>query len=98
MKAKDIFNIKNIASFIEGHAMKFYDNLVGLPIHTKDQIAYRLYKCKDDCLVKGECKYCGCPPEDKAFVKESCNNGERFPDLMNEEEWTKYKAGIDDYK
>lgn len=91
MKAKDIFNIKNISSFIEGHARLFYDKLVGLPQHEREQIAWRLTLCKDDCLVTGKCKVCTCPPEKKMFVRESCNNGERFPDIMGKEEWEQYK-------
>lgn len=92
MRLKDIFNIKNIASFIEGNAKYFYDHLVGLPAYQREQVIYRLEKCKEDCVLTGKCKYCGCPVEKKAFVHESCNGGERFPDMMTLEQWTKFKA------
>lgn len=91
MKIKDIFDIKNIQSFIEGNGKYIYDNLIGLPQHQKEQVAYRLSICKDDCVVEGKCKYCTCPSEKKIFVNESCNNGERFPDIMNKEEWEEFK-------
>ena len=91
MKISDILNLKNISSYIEGHAKIFYNNLVGLPDYQKEQIAYRLDKCKSDCIPNRKCIYCGCPPHKKAFVKKSCNNGERFPDIMDEYEWEEFK-------
>ncbi len=91
MKIKDIFNIHNIGSFIEGNAKYFYDNLIGLPEHIKEQVIWRLSKCEDDCVKTGKCKVCGCPTHKKVFVTESCNNGERFPNMMNKEEWENYK-------
>ena len=47
MNIKDIFTgdkftIDNIKSFIEGNGKYIYDNLIGLPQHQKEQIAYRL--------------------------------------------------------
>lgn len=90
MKIKEIFNIGNISSFIEGNAKYFYDNLVGLPQHQKEQVIYRLSKCKDDCVISGECIKCTCPTDKKVFVSESCNP-DRFPDMMNEVEWNKFK-------
>lgn len=91
MKIKDILNIKNVASFIEGHAKYFYDELVGLPEHQKEQVMYRLSVCKDDCVPNKKCKYCGCPPEKKAFSTVSCNEGERFPDIMSKDKWEEFK-------
>lgn len=91
MKLQDILNIKNIASFIQGNAKYFFNKYVGLPKHIQEQVAYRLKKCKDDCLPQGKCKHCGCPPHKKAFVNKSCNKGERFPDLMSRIEWELYK-------
>jgi hypothetical protein len=42
-------------------------------------------------MQDNECEYCGCPASKKVYVEKSCNNGERFPDLMTEDEWTEYK-------
>ena len=91
MKLKQIFNLKNIKHFIEGYSRFYYDKLIGLHPHIQEQILYRMQVCKDDCMVKGECKYCGCDVPKKMFVIESCNEGERFPDIMNKEDWEQYK-------
>lgn len=61
------------------------------PAYKQEQVLWRLQICKDDCVKQGECQYCGCPPVKKAYVEESCNGGDRFPDMMNEEDWEKYK-------
>lgn len=91
MKLKEILNSKNIKSYIEGNSKYFYNEFIGLPEYIQEQIAYRLNICKDDCVVNGKCIYCQCPPNKKAFVKESCNNGIRFPNLMNKSDWEKFK-------
>ncbi len=57
----------------------------------QEQIAYRMLQCKNDCMITKKCKYCGCAVPGKLFVDKSCNKGERFPDIMNEVEWIKYK-------
>lgn len=91
MKLKDILNRKNIASFIEGYSKFFYDEIIGLPEHIQEQVIWRLEQCKDDCVVTGKCKNCGCPTKKKVFVNKSCNGGERFPDLQTKEEWEEFK-------
>jgi len=57
----------------------------------KEQIAFRHLKCKDDCVKAGKCKHCGCGLPGRFFTVKSCNNGDRFPDIMEEEEWKQYK-------
>jgi hypothetical protein len=47
--------------------------------------------CKDECVDLGYCVYCGCDIPGKLYVKDSCNGGERFPDLMNKKDWEKFK-------
>ena len=44
-----------------------------------------------DCLKSRQCIYCGCSVPGKLYVSKSCNGGERFPDMMDSEEWEKYK-------
>jgi hypothetical protein len=90
MVLKDIFKIKNIKSFIEGNSKYFYDKIIGSPTHITEQIVYRLEQCENDCVVNNTCIICGCPTNKKIFVTESCNP-DRFPDLMNNEDWGKYK-------
>lgn len=83
--------VKNILSYIEGN-MNYWLNLYDLyPEHKKEQVMWRLQICKMDCVKEGQCQYCGCPPQKKAFVDESCNHGDRFPDMMDKEEWELYK-------
>lgn len=90
MKIKDLLNLKNITSFIEGNGKYFLDKLSPEPQYLKEQRIYRLSKCNEDCLVTGKCVICKCPPHKKVFVNESCNP-DRFPDIMNEENWDKFK-------
>lgn len=89
---KDIFNSKNIKSFIEGNYRYFWDKWVGLPPHIQEQVKARLERCKDDCVPSGECIKCGCPTYKKVFATDSCNP-DRHPDLMNNEEWKRYIEG-----
>lgn len=83
--------IKDIKNFIEGNFKYYLYKFVSAPKHITEQYAYRLDKCKDTCIKQKKCKYCGCPPVKKAFNVSSCNDGEIFPDLMNEEQWEYYK-------
>lgn len=83
-------NIKNIKSYIQGNFRYHTQSIKPLPDHLKEQYYYRLYKCKDDCLITGECIKCSCPTEKKAFATDSCNE-ERFPRFLSGGEWKKYK-------
>jgi hypothetical protein len=97
MKLKQIFNLKNIKSFIQGNYNYYYDQLVGLHPYIQEQILYRVEQCKYDCMLQNKCRNCGCDVPKKMFVVESCydenesGNINRFPDLMNEEDWEQYK-------
>lgn len=79
--------LSNIKSYLQGN-FRYY---IGAPKHIQEQYKYRLSLCKDDCIKEGKCKYCGCPPDKKALVDESCNDGERFPDLLGKDEWKWFK-------
>lgn len=87
--------IKNIKDYLEGNSNLLLDKLNLQPEWYKEQIAYRMLICRD-CLSKGKCKECGCDVPGKLYVAKSCNKGERFPDLMSEQEWIifKHKNGI----
>jgi hypothetical protein len=84
-------NLKNILQFAEGNVNMFIDKLNLLPKHKREQVMWRLEICKDDCVIKGRCKYCGCSVPGKLYVDRSCNSGERFPDMMEELEWEEFK-------
>ena len=83
-------NKKNIKSFIQGNFLYYLDKIIDLPQHLKEQYYYRLWVCKDDCLVTGYCKMCTCPVEKKAFAPDSCNP-DLFPDFMPGSKWEEFK-------
>jgi hypothetical protein len=80
-----------VLQFFEGNLKMLGDNFNLLTQHQKEQILYRLEICKSDCVINKKCVYCGCSVPGKLYVKKSCNNGERFPDIMEQEEWEKFK-------
>ncbi len=82
---------KKIFQFIEGNLKLLGDRMHLLPAHEREQVFYRSEICKNDCMIYEYCNYCGCSVPGKLYVKESCNGGERFPDLMGAKEWEKYK-------
>jgi hypothetical protein len=86
---------KKILQFIEGNLKMVGDGINMLPGYKKEQVLYRLEICKEDCVPAGACKYCGCSVPGKLYVNESCNGGERFPNMMDFEEWQKYKEEHD---
>jgi len=84
-------NLKDVKSFIEGNWNYYKSKIKAAPNYITEQVEYRLFMCKDDCLVTNKCKECSCPPKKKGWVVKSCNNGERFPDLMNKDNWESFK-------
>lgn len=96
MDINDI-TLNNIKAFFTGNFRMFYDKLVGLPLHLQEQVRYRAAKCEDCMTVghktkgPGHCKECGCSVPGKWFVSKSCNNGKRFPDLMEKDEWDNFR-------
>ena len=83
--------LKNIKEYIEGNTQMMLDQMGIKPEWYKEQIAYRMLQCKDDCMVTKKCVYCNCDVPGKMYVNVSCNNGKRFPDIMNENDWLKFK-------
>ena len=83
--------IKNIKAYIEGNSKMFLSKVGFQAEHLKEQIAYRVLMCNDDCVPQGYCQKCHCALPGKHYVAESCNNGERFPDLMSAKEWEEFK-------
>ena len=82
---------KKIFQFIEGNLKMLGDEFGMLPAHEKEQVLYRSEICKNDCVKYGYCVNCGCSIPGKFYVKQSCNDGYRFPDLMGAKEWEEYK-------
>jgi len=100
MNLSDI-TLKNIKSYIEGNIITIANQLELASPHIKEQILFRSYMCRD-CYKEGHaikgpkhCKECGCALPGKWGSTRSCNEGKRFPDLMNRQDWEKYKQTID---
>lgn len=81
---------QNITNFLEGNGRLILQMAGVLTPVVDEQVAYRLLVCKDDCVVSGACKKCGCSLPGRAFATDTCNP-ERFPDILEEDEWNKYK-------
>jgi hypothetical protein len=90
-RPKSKITISLIQQYIEGNIRMLGDALKILPVHEIEQIRFRAEICKNDCVKYGYCVNCGCELPGKFYVKRSCNAGGRFPDLMNADEWDKYK-------
>lgn len=82
---------KNIMNFIEGNIKMLGDKINALSKFQREQVIWRSQICKDDCMIEGKCIYCGCSVPGKLYVAKSCNNGDRFPDMMQERDWEEYK-------
>lgn len=94
MEKKAKVNLKNILKFVEGNTMLLGDKLGLLSAHRKEQVEYRASICYESCFKgnEGKCEECGCPVPEKWHVKESCNGGKKFPDLMSKDDWENFKS------
>lgn len=81
----------NVKSFLEGNISYYKQYFLSSPPYLQEQYHYRLSVCRDSCIPNDSCEVCTCPPIKKAWVTKSCNNGEKFPDLMDEESWEDFK-------
>lgn len=95
MKKKQI-TLQNVKSFLLGNSRDLLDRFNLLPDLVKEQADYRALVCKDSC-AKG-CEYCGCSTPGIWFIDRSCNNGEKFPEMMNEEDWEEFKVEKKKYR
>lgn len=83
---------QKVFQFIEGNFKMLGDELGLLPQYKREQVMYRAEICEKDCIEYGYCVNCGCSVPGKLYVTKSCNDGYRFPDLMDEESWEEYKT------
>lgn len=88
---KHEITLSNIYNYISGNANMILDKAGLVSQAFKEQIAFRHFKCKDDCVKAGECKYCGCGLPGRFFTAKSCNNEQIFPNIMEDSEWEEYK-------
>ena len=88
---KHEITLSNIYNYISGNANMILDKAGMVSQAFKEQIAFRHFKCKDDCVKLGKCMHCGCSLPGRFFTTKSCNKGDRFPDLMEDDKWEQYK-------
>lgn len=80
--------LNNIYNFLEGNARMFTDKFQ--VAHIKEQIAYRMLLCSDDCAKQNKCIKCGCEYPARVYSSQSCNK-DRFPDMVSRLEWEEFK-------
>lgn len=81
----------NIIQFFQGNIRQLGDSFGRLPKYKKEQVLYRMQVCEESCLPLGKCPECGCTLPGKWYSNKSCNGGKKFPDMMNQEDWTNFK-------
>lgn len=91
-----MITLKNISEYLEGNTKMIVSKLskmdglsfMGMKEYKKEQIAYRMKVCEKSCQYR--CQHCGCNTPGKFFVVKQCG-GNKFPDLMGEVDWNKFK-------
>ena len=84
-----------IYQYFQGNLRLLGSHFNTLSPHLKEQVIYRMTICEEDCVKSGKCKYCLCDLPGKFYTDISCNLGEKFPDLMEKEDWEIYKKEHD---
>jgi len=88
--------IHNVQDFLKGNFDYYKSKIIDVPGHIKEQLQHRLALC-GDCIEAGGCQGgevpCGCSVVKKHFLKKSCDP-DRFPDLMEEEDWERFKKTL----
>jgi hypothetical protein len=80
--------LSNIYNFIEGNTRLFTEKFQ--VSHLKEQFAYRMLLCENDCAKTKKCIKCGCDYPARIYTSQSCNQ-ERFPNLLSRVEWEEFK-------
>lgn len=88
--------LKNIKAFVQGNYRLILDKLpkswvpklMELPVHKREQVAYRVEVCGDSCPTK--CASCGCSTPGKWYADKACS-ADKYPDMMDEISWKKFK-------
>lgn len=86
---------ENIKNYLEGRTNQILSFSGLLSDTIEEQIEYRKTFC-NDCEEAGKCVYCGCDYPGRLYTDKSCNNGERFPDLMSTPNWIEFKEQSND--
>ena len=85
---------RNIKAFFQGHMREIEESFSFLPLHIKEQAAWRLTKAKPECILADQCMSCGCSPmKSKVMEDRGCSEG-CYPPMMKEEEWENFKKTV----
>lgn len=82
--------LTDLYNFTEGYLNILSSSLELQTVSFDEQVEYRKSIC-GDCIETGKCKHCGCKVPARLYSTKTCNNGERFPDIMSSEEWQQFK-------
>lgn len=80
----------NIYNYIEGNTNKLLSSINLRSQYYIEQIQYRSLICSKDCIPQGKCIKCGCSTPGRLYTTKTCNS-DRFPDIMNEQQWEQFK-------
>lgn len=65
--------------------------------HIQEQIQYRINIMDTDCLLKGECKECGCATPALQMCSKPCE-GHCYPAMVDRDFWEMFPKCIRNYK
>lgn len=84
------FNARNVFKVADSIHYQAKEKAGLLPKHLMEQFSHRKKVCKP-CLDNGKCLVCGCKTPGRMYSRSACAGG-KYPALMNEQEWEKYKV------
>lgn len=86
--------IEDLASGVSNQLIQTHGK--GLPTYMLEQIAYRMFLCKD-CLMKGSCPHCLCRAPTLFYSATKVDALKKWGPMVSEEEWILFKDS-DRYK
>lgn len=84
---------ENIKKFFQGNFYKLFRKVAPIVDHREEQYKWRLSLIQEKsplCIEQGSCRICGCDVEGLALSDPPCE-GNCFPEIMNEVQWSQYK-------
>jgi len=86
-----MITITNIKDYVLGNIRLLGAKFNLLEPYVKEQVIYRNEICKNTCGENKKCENCGCSYPGILYVYKSCNDNKKFPDIMEIDEWDKFK-------
>lgn len=82
------FIVGNIRYYLYYHKrLKFL-----IPLHTREQIGFRIFMMNPECYNNGSCVMCGCRTTALQMANKACNKP-CYPPMMNKEKFSKFISG-----